>query len=170
MKLACTICALRMSIFKSVLIGIFLLHSSWLNAEITITEIVPHQFPDAVASSKTGKFRLTWKNQIKAIRNTQIIGDIHSAGEFLIQSDTSNPITVNMLNVGDVPGVELKTFQFRYKNKTYTSFPITGLDNPGSGETANVGMRILFTKDVNPGDISPSYEIIITEEEPLPVP
>jgi len=44
------------------------------------------------------------------------------------------------------------------------------LANPGDGEVATVGMRIVFNKNVNAGDISPSYELIITEEAPLLTP
>lgn len=148
-----------------------LLLSTQSSAEITITEMATHQFPDVVASSKTGKLRLTWNNSVKSVKNTQVVGDYHNVGEFLIESDTDNTISVNIENVGDVKGVKLKTFQFRYKGKTYTRFPATGLPNPGnSGKIAKVGMRILFRKSVKPGDVAPSYELTITEETPLPTP
>ena len=146
--------------------------STTVSSEVTITEITPHKFPDSVLNpSKTARLRVTWKGQLKGVRNTQVLGDVYNAGEFLIQSDTNNPITVNMTNVGDVPGAELRTFQFRYKNKTYTTFPVVGLDNPGAdGEIVQVGMRILFTKNTSTGDIAPSFDITITEDEPIVVP
>lgn len=141
-------------------------------AEVTITEITPIQFPDAVLNpSKTARLRVTWKGQLRNVRNTQVLGDVYNEAEFLVTSDTNNLITVDMTSVGDVPGVILKTFQFRYKNETYTKFPVTGLANPGvDGEIVQVGMRIQYTKNTSTGGITPSYDITITEEEPIVVP
>ncbi|WP_156493095.1 hypothetical protein [Oleiphilus sp. HI0125] len=141
-------------------------------AEVTITEITPIQFPDSVLNpSKTARLRVTWKGQLRNVRNTQVLGDVYNEAEFLVTSDTDNLITVNMTDVGDVPGVTLKTFQFRYKNKTYTKFPVTGLANPGvDGEIVQVGMRIQYTKNTSTGGIAPSYDITIIEEEPIVVP
>lgn len=154
---------LRRTIALSLLVFSFFLASP-VFAEITITEIRSHTFPDSLASDKTARLRVTWKNQLKGVRNTTVLGDYFNAGEFLLSSDSNKTFTVNMSNVADIPDVELKTFQFRYKNKTYTSFPVSGLPNPGSGTPAFVGMRILWKKTVEPGDIAPSYEITITED------
>lgn len=154
---------LRRIIALPLLVFSFFLASS-VFAEITITEIRSHTFPDSLASDKTARLRVTWKNQLKGVKNTTVLGDYFNAGEFLLASDSNKTFTVNMSNVADIPDVELKTFQFRYQNKTYTSFPVSGLPNPGSGTPAFVGMRILWKKTVEPGDIAPSYEITITED------
>lgn len=141
------------------------LFSASSHSETTITEINPHKFPDAISNpSQTARLRVTWKGELKAVRNTTVLGDLYNAGEFLLTSDSDKTFTVNMTNDADISGVTLKTFQFRYKNKTYTTFPVSGLANPGAGTTATVGMRILFTKDVPSGDIAPSYTITVTED------
>jgi hypothetical protein len=135
-------------------------------AAVSITEVQQHRFPDAVASSKTGKITLNWKGNVANVVNTQIVGDYWSSGEFVLQSNSSSTISINVYSNQDIPGVTLKTIRFRYKGKTYKTFPVSGLPNPGAGSNAQLGMRILFSKNVEPGEITPAYTIEVTEDNP----
>jgi hypothetical protein len=142
------------------------IHLTNAHAAVSINEVQQHQFPDAVASSKTGRLIVTWKGALGNVVNTQVVSDYWSNGEFVLQSDSSSTITVNIYSNQDIPGVTLKTIKFRYQGKTYKTFPVSGLPNPGPGSKARLGMRILFTKNVEPGQITPSYTIEVTDDNP----
>lgn len=142
------------------------IHLNTAHAAVSINEVQQHQFPDAVASSKTGRLVVTWKGDLGNVVNTQVVSDYWSNGEFVLQSDSSSTITVNIYSNQDIPGVTLKTFRLRYQGKTYKTFPVTGLPNPGPRSEAQLGMRILFTKNVAPGQVAPSYTIEVTEDNP----
>ena len=142
-----------------------LLFTPSLFAQITIEQITPHRFPAALApSSGNARIVVNYSGNLDSGTTATLIGNTYNAAEFRLSSDTSKTFTVNVYNGDDVPGVELKSFKFRYNNTTYNTFPTSGLPNPGSGSTVTVGIEVIFDSSINSDEYTPSFNIEVTED------
>lgn len=134
-------------------------------AGVSIEELAKHTFPDAVQSTN-GRARIVLdaKGVLGGATTATLIGSDYHSGEYLLRSDSNETFSVNIYSNNDVRGVKLSQFSFRYRNKTYTQFPVRGLKSPGKHKVATIGMKVAFTQDLGPGDYYPSFVIDIEEE------
>lgn len=145
------------------LLILLVLTSSFSLAQITITEVSQQEFPAVYTSNKAGILIMNWDSSIKSIRNLDLFGGFYSSAEFLIESDTNQQISINVIP-SSIPGAQLSIKEMRYQNKIYRKTPIARVGNPGNGSSLFIGMEIDIDPDFNPGEkLAISYELIITE-------
>jgi len=139
--------------------------NSTINAEILIQQTQGLQFPKAlVASSGNARIVVKHNGQLGSSTTATIVGTNYNAGEYLLSSDTSNTFTVNITSDENIPGVQLKSFKFRYEGTTYKNFPASGLPNPGSGTVATLGVKVLYNTSIDLGEVQPSFTLTVTED------
>lgn len=136
------------------------------DAAITITEIQPIKYPSVIKNlTKSSIVNVNWKGALGGATNVTLLDNDYHQGRYLITSDTNNPISINFFQVGNETKVNLKSLRVRYKNKTYKSFPVTGLDNPGQGgEYFDIGAKVVASKNSTAGEKFPQYTLIIEEQ------
>lgn len=134
--------------------------------ETTITEIQPLKFPSALMNFDSNTIiEVNWKGEIANSTNTILLDDDYYQGRYLVTSDTGSPISLDVISLGNEPFVDLNRVRVRYKNKTYNSFPILGLTNPGvNGEFVEIGAKLVAKKKTSQGLKSPQYLLSIQEQ------
>ncbi len=136
------------------------------SAAITITEIQPIKYPSVIKNlTKSSIVNVNWKGALGGATNVTLLDNDYHQGRYLITSDTNSPISINFFQVGNEAKVNLKSLRIRYKNKTYKSFPVTGLDNPGqAGEYFDIGAKVIASKKSTAGEKFPQYTLIVEEQ------
>ncbi|TNC80627.1 MAG: hypothetical protein C9356_12970 [Oleiphilus sp.] len=134
-------------------------------AQVWIQEVQSLSFPKALPS-ESGKKRIivTHNGNLGGGTNATIVGTYYNEAEFIISSDSTNTITVDIQSNEDIAGVTLKGFKLRYEGVTYKSFPASGLPSPGSGTSAKLGMKVVYQRSVGEGEMHPSFVINVTED------
>lgn len=150
----------------SLAIGLSLLVGMPAIAAVSITEVQAHTFPAAMTDKQTARLTVNQYGQLEGVQGATVLGDYYSAGHYLLQSDSSSPITINITSLEDVPNVSLGSIELLYQGRTYRKFPARRLPNPGTGSTAQIGIKITFSRDVPPGAATPSFTIDVTEDSP----
>lgn len=135
-----------------------------IKAAVSITEVQTHTFPAVMTNKQTARLTVNQYGQLESIQGATVLGDYYNAGQYLLQSDSSNTITINITSLEDVPNVSLGSIQLLYQGRTYRKFPARRLPNPGSGSTAQIGIKVTFSRNVPPGLATPSFVIDITED------
>jgi hypothetical protein len=135
-------------------------------AEISISEVQPLKFPTALMHfNKNTVVEVNWKGEIGNSTNTTLLDDDYHQGRYLVTSDTNLPISLDFISLANEPFVDLNRLRIRYKNKTYTSFPVSGLANPGvNGEYVEIGAKLIANKKNSQGLKQPQYLLSIQEQ------
>ena len=145
------------------MLALLTLSSMSLAAQITITEVTQQEFPAVYTSNKTGSIVMNWDSSIKSIRNLNLFGGFYSSAEFLIESDTNQRITIDVIP-NSIPGVQITVKEMRYQNKVYRKIPVTRVGNPGNGSSLFIGMEVSIDPNIAPKEkLAVSYELIVTE-------
>lgn len=157
------------SLPSQVLKLIFLWGVAWSDlayGETNITEIQPLKFPSALMNFDSNTIvEVNWKGEIANSTNTILLDDDYYQGRYLVTSDTGSPISLDFISLNNEPFVDLNRIRVRYKNKTYNSFPVLGLANPGvSGEFVEIGAKLVAKKKASQGLKSPQYLLTIQEQ------
>lgn len=106
---------------------------------------------------------MNWDSSIKSIRNLNLFGGFYSSAEFLIESDTNQRITIDVIP-NSIPGVQITVKEMRYQNKVYRKIPVTRVGNPGNGSSLFIGMEVSIDPNIAPKEkLAVSYELIVTE-------
>lgn len=162
-----TVCIQRQHWTLSIsLVLLLTLISPLVSAQINITEIQPLQYPAVIKNLTSSTIvNVNWKGALGGATNATLLDNNYHQGRYLITSDTSSPITINFYQAANEAKVNLKTLRLRYKNKTYKSFPVAGLDNPGvAGEYIEIGAKAVATKKSTSGEKFLQYTLIIEEQ------
>lgn len=133
------------------------------NAQVTITEIQQQEFPAVYTPDRTGRITMSWDGSIRSSTGVDLFGGFYSSAEFQLQSDTGQPIDIDIIPNQDIPGVTLSIVETRYLNKTYKKIPMVGVANPGSGTSLYIGMQLDVEPGVAPELIKPSFTVTVTE-------
>jgi hypothetical protein len=159
-----SVCVLPFALLKSLILTALL--SGHVRGEITITEMQPLKFPRALMNyGQITIVEVNWKGEIANSTNTTLLDDDYYQGRYLITSDSNALISLDMLSLNNEPLLDLKRLRVRYKNKTYTSFPVHGLANPGSrGEFVEIGGKLVANKNISQGPKFPQYLLSVQEQ------
>ncbi|WP_445946702.1 hypothetical protein [Shewanella sp.] len=143
-----------------------LLFTATIFAEVSITEVQPLKFPSALMHfDKNTIVEVNWKGNIANSTNTTLLDSDYYQGRYLVTSDTSSLISLDVISLSNESFVDLKRIRIRYKNKTYNSFPVSGLANPGiKGEFIEVGAKLVAKKKTAQGVKYPQYLLTIQEQ------
>jgi hypothetical protein len=149
--------------------SLLLLSSLWVSvayAEISITEVQALKFPAALMHfNKSTVVEVNWKGEIANSTNTTLLDDDYHQGRYLVTSDTRLPISLDFISLANEPFIDLNRVRVRYKNKTYASFPVSGLANPGvNGEFVEIGAKVVANKKSPQGVKHPQYLLSIQEQ------
>ncbi|WP_157608690.1 hypothetical protein [Shewanella violacea] len=152
--------------YKTMLLFGLMYPIAGVEAQITITEIQALKYP-AVIKNLTGNTTvvINWKGQLGNATNATLFDNDYHQGRYLVTSDTSLPITIDFFQLSNETKINLKTFRLRYKNKTYKSFPVSGLTNPGvNGVYLDIGAKVVAGKKSIAGQKYPQYTLTIEEQ------
>ncbi|WP_220751568.1 MULTISPECIES: hypothetical protein [Shewanella] len=136
------------------------------SAQIAITEIQPIKFPTVLQNSGSSTtVVVNWKGAIGNSTNSTLLDNDYYQGRYFITSDGSSPIDINFMSLDNEPLIQLKNFKIRYKNTTYKTFPVLGLDNPGiAGEYIDIGAKVVANKKSSQGFKYPQYTLSVNEQ------
>ena len=136
-------------------------------SEIWIEEVQQAELPLALLPTGSKKIVLEQNSSLGPRTSASIVGGQHFAGQYLIKSDTASAITINLTSDDNIQSVQLNKFQLKYNNLVYSSFPASGLDNPGiSGTYVTVGFTAIIKSGAPEGVSEPSFTIDVTEDQP----
>ncbi|WP_417346272.1 hypothetical protein [Ferrimonas sp.] len=150
---------------KSLLAPLLVLLPFQVHAKVWLTEIQSLTYPTAIKNNdKASRVVLTWKGGLGGSTNVELLDSYYHQAKYRIQSNSTRPITIDIANLGNEPRVNLRGFKVRYRNRTYNSFPVTNLDNPGrEGEEIWIGATIKAGKRAKPGLKLPAYWLEVTD-------
>ncbi|MBL4828508.1 MAG: hypothetical protein JKY55_01225 [Aliivibrio sp.] len=153
------------SIYKYFVL-IYLVISVHSYASVTIEEIQPIKFPSIIKNQNRSTIVLVnWKGNIGKATNSDLFDFVYHEGRYKVYSNTERPIVITVTSINNSPGIKLKSFKVRYKNKTYKSFPTAALVNPGSkGIVIKIGAKMVANKNTTAGSKQPQYLIQIDEQ------
>ncbi|PMG71644.1 hypothetical protein BCU84_02855 [Shewanella sp. 10N.286.51.B7] len=137
-----------------------------VSAQISITEIQPITFPTVLQNSGSSTtVVVNWKGAIGNSTNSTLLDNDYSQGRYYITSDSTAPIDINFISLANEPLIQLKNFRVRYKNVTYKTFPILGLENPGAaGEYIDIGAKVVANKKSSQGAKFLQYSLSVEEQ------
>ncbi|WP_144213356.1 hypothetical protein [Shewanella donghaensis] len=152
--------------YRTVLTTVLSLYCVSVGAQIVIMEVQPIKFPKVLQNSGLSTtVVINWKGAIGNSTNSTLLDSDYSQGRYYITSDTSAPIDIDFTSLGNEPLIQLKNFKVRYKNKTYKTFPILGLDNPGTGgEYIDIGAKVVANKKSSQGFKALQYSLSVQEQ------
>ena len=136
-------------------------------SEIWIEEVQQAELPLALLPTGSKKIVLDQNSSLGARTSATIVGGQHFAGQYLVKSDSTSTITLNLTSDDNIRSVQLNKFQLKYNNVVYSSFPVSGLVNPGlSGSYITVGFTATIKSGAPEGISEPSFTIDATEDQP----
>jgi hypothetical protein len=149
--------------------SLLMLNSLWVcaaYAEISMSEVQPLKFPTALMHlDRNTVVEVNWKGEIGNSTNTTLLDDDYHQGRYLVTSDTGSLISLDIVSLANEPFIDLNRIRVRYKNKTYNSFPVSGLANPGvNGEFIEIGAKAVAKKKASQGVKNPQYVLTILEQ------
>jgi|GEM_PF-6860742 len=136
------------------------------HSEIWVEEVQQAELPLALLPTGSKKIVLEQNSSLGSRTSATIVGGHHFAGQYLIKSDTTSTITINLTSDNNIPSVLLNQFQLKYNNTVHSSFPASGLENPSiSGAYITVGFTATIKSSAQEGVSLPSFTIDVTEDQ-----
>lgn len=135
-------------------------------AAVTLTELQPLKYPTAVQNSGAATVvQVNSDGTLGTATNAILLDADYYQGQYLVTSNSNRKMTLDLIFPAAEPGITLEAPVIRYANKSYNSFPVYGLRNPGKqGLVIEIGSKIVAAAGTSPGLKQPQYTIRLLEE------